>query len=56
MTNLTTRKIIIQAIGDSKVMKFQKVKLPKVGPDEVYIRHKAIGLNEIKAYLSTLRN
>lgn len=53
MTNLTTRKIIIQAIGDSKVMKFQKIKLPKVGPDEVYIRHKAIGLNFIDIYHRT---
>ena len=53
MTNLTTKKIIIQATGNATIMKFQKVKLPEVDADEVYIKHKAIGLNFIDIYHRT---
>ena len=45
-----TRAVIIEKTGGPEVLKFETTKLNKPGPDEVFIEHKAIGLNFIDTY------
>ena len=45
-----TRIVKIDKTGGPEVLKFETVKLDKPGPDEVLIKHKAIGLNFIDTY------
>ena len=45
-----TRVVRLEKTGNPEVLKLQKVKLEKPGPEEVLIEHKAIGLNYIDTY------
>jgi len=45
-----TRVVKIDKTGGPEVLKFEAVKLGKLGPEEVLIEHKAIGLNYIDTY------
>ena len=45
-----TRVVKIEKTGGPEVLKFETVKLDKLGPGEVFIKHKAIGLNYIDTY------
>jgi NADPH2:quinone reductase len=45
-----TKAVRIHATGGPEVMKFEQVPTPQPGPNEVLIRHEAIGLNYIDVY------
>jgi len=45
-----TRIVTIEKTGGPEVMQVKNIKLGKLGPDEVLIEHKAIGLNYIDTY------
>lgn len=47
---MSTRAIRIHQHGGPEVLRFEEVPLPDPGPDEVQIRHTAIGLNFIDTY------
>ena len=48
-----TKAIRIYKHGGPEVLKYEDVKIGTVGPDEVRLRHKAIGLNYIDVYQRT---
>ena len=45
-----TRIVTIEKTGGPEVLKVRTTKLEKLGPEEVLIEHKAIGLNYIDTY------
>ena len=45
-----TAVIKIEKTGGPEVLKIEKIELNKLGPEEVFIEHKAIGLNFIDTY------
>jgi len=45
-----TRVVTIEKTGGPEVLKVKTIKLEKLGPEEVLIEHKAIGLNYIDTY------
>ena len=47
---MLTKAIRIEQQGEPEVMQWQDVELPEPGPDEVLIRHTAVGLNYIDTY------
>ena len=47
---MLTKAIRIEQQGEPAVMQWQDVELPEPGPEEVLIRHTAIGLNYIDTY------
>lgn len=49
----TTRAIVIDQHGGPEVMQMREVTLPALRPDEVRIRHTAIGVNYIDVYCRT---
>ena len=47
------QQIVIYATGNAEVMKWESADLPDPQPDEVQVRHTAIGLNFIDVYFRT---
>ena len=47
------KAVRVAAYGGPEVLKFEDVTVPPPGPNEVRIRHKAIGLNYIDTYFRT---
>ena len=45
-----TKAVLIEKIGGPEVLKIQTIDLNKLGPEEVLIEQKAIGLNFIDTY------
>ena len=45
-----TRVVILEKTGGPEVLQVKTIKLEKLGPEEVLIQHKAIGLNYIDTY------
>ncbi len=45
-----TRVVTIEKTGEPEVLQLKNIKLEKLGPEEVLIEHKAIGLNYIDTY------
>ena len=45
-----TRVVTIEKTGGPEVLEIKTIKLEKLGPEEVLIEHKAIGLNYIDTY------
>ena len=45
-----TQVVTIEKTGGPEVLQFKTIKLEKLGPEEVLIEHKAIGLNYIDTY------
>ena len=45
-----TQVVTIEKTGGPEVLQFKTIKLEKLGPEEVFIEHKAIGLNYIDTY------
>jgi NADPH2:quinone reductase len=48
-----SKAIRIHVIGGPEVMKWESVPTPQAGPNEVLIRHEAVGLNYIDVYFRT---
>ena len=49
----TTRAIVVAGYGGPEVMQLREVDLPPPGPDQVQVRHTAIGVNFIDVYRRT---
>ena len=47
---MLTKAIRIEQQGEPEVMQWQDIDLPEPGPDEVLVRHTAVGLNYIDTY------
>jgi len=50
---IMVKAVRVAAYGGPEVLKFEDVTVPPPGPNEVRIRHKAIGLNYIDTYFRT---
>ena len=50
---MKTQQIVIHATGGAEVMRWESAELPEPRPDEVQVRHSAIGLNFIDVYFRT---
>ena len=48
-----TKAIRIHATGGPEVMKYEQVPTPQAGPNDVLVKHEAIGLNYIDVYFRT---
>lgn len=48
--NTVTKAIQIDGYGDHSVLKLRDIELPEPGPNEVLVRHEAIGVNFIDIY------
>ena len=50
---MKTQAIRISAHGGPEVLQYVEVEVPDPGPDEVRVRHRAIGVNFIDIYYRT---